>query len=235
MSFVSGRYDNMQCRGAKRPDRQVFLFFQMQKFWQLFSPPPGKIYIWDIKANVMMWNLSVHCQRLLYFLVMFLQRLLVKNVSVLEITNRIRGCTTVRNSDDKAIPLGSYTNLHFINNSSIISSVASVHQQHQRISISASASAHQQHQRISSINASVIGIGNISAHIHQIRSYQSISINITRRAPDTTRHAPDTIRYGPDTTRYHHTCIIYGLYGLKHHIVEISGDVTVAGRDNNQR
>ena len=37
---------------------------------------------------------------------------------------------------------------------------------------------------------------------------------------------PDTIRYGPDTTRYHHTCIMYGLYGLKHHTVEISGDVT---------
>ena len=41
----------------------------------------------------------------------------------------------------------------------------------------------------------------------------------------------DTIRHGPDTTRYHHTCIMYGLYGLKHHIVEISGDVTDAGRD----
>ena len=27
---------------------------------------------------------------------------------------------------------------------------------------------------------------------------------------------------------------IYGLYGLKHHIVEISGDVTDAGRTNNQ-
>ena len=25
---------------------------------------------------------------------------------------------------------------------------------------------------------------------------------------------------------------MYGLYGLKHHIVEISGDVTHAGRDN---
>ena len=25
---------------------------------------------------------------------------------------------------------------------------------------------------------------------------------------------------------------IFGLYGLKHHIVEISGDVTDAGRDN---
>ena len=42
---------------------------------------------------------------------------------------------------------------------------------------------------------------------------------------------PDTIRHGPDTTRHHHTCIMYGLYGLKHHIVEISGDVTDAGRD----
>ena len=28
---------------------------------------------------------------------------------------------------------------------------------------------------------------------------------------------------------------MYGLCGLRHHIVEISGDVTVAGRDNNQR
>ena len=27
---------------------------------------------------------------------------------------------------------------------------------------------------------------------------------------------------------------IYGLYGLKHHIVEISGDVTKAGRTNEQ-
>ena len=28
---------------------------------------------------------------------------------------------------------------------------------------------------------------------------------------------------------------IYGLYGLKHHIVEISGDVTKAGRDGQPR
>ena len=28
---------------------------------------------------------------------------------------------------------------------------------------------------------------------------------------------------------------IYGLYGLKHHIVEISGDVTKAGRDGTTR
>ena len=27
---------------------------------------------------------------------------------------------------------------------------------------------------------------------------------------------------------------IFGLYGLKHHIVEISGDVTDAGRDKQQ-
>ena len=27
---------------------------------------------------------------------------------------------------------------------------------------------------------------------------------------------------------------IFGLYGLKHHIVEISGDVTDAGRDEQQ-
>ena len=37
---------------------------------------------------------------------------------------------------------------------------------------------------------------------------------------------PDTIRHGPDTTKHHNTCIMYGLYGVKHHIVEISGDVT---------
>ena len=28
---------------------------------------------------------------------------------------------------------------------------------------------------------------------------------------------------------------MYGLYGLKHHIVEISGDVTDAGRTNDKR
>ena len=28
---------------------------------------------------------------------------------------------------------------------------------------------------------------------------------------------------------------MYGLYGLKHHIVEISGDVTDAGRTTNKR
>ena len=32
---------------------------------------------------------------------------------------------------------------------------------------------------------------------------------------------PDTTRHGPDTSRYHHTRIMYGLYGLKHHIVAI--------------
>ena len=29
--------------------------------------------------------------------------------------------------------------------------------------------------------------------------------------------------------------LIYGLYGLKHHIVEISGDVTKAGRDGTDK
>ena len=39
--------------------------------------------------------------------------------------------------------------------------------------------------------------------------------------PDMFQTPPDTIRHGPDTTRYHQTCISYGLYGLKHHIVEM--------------
>ena len=88
----------------------------------------------------------------------------------------------------------------------ISSSNASAHQQHQPISsISVSAaSAHQQHQCISSISASVTS-EKISAHIHQVRSYQPLSIKTTRHAPDTTRHAPDTTRHAPDTTRHHQT------------------------------
>ena len=86
-----------------------------------------------------------------------------------------------------------------------------MHQQHQHISsISASAaSAHQQHQRNSSISAPAASVHQlqalekISAHIHQVRSYQSISINITRRAPDTTRHAPDTTRHHQTWSRHH--------------------------------
>ena len=107
----------------------------------------------------------------------------------------------MRNSDDMAIPLRwAHAQILSTQQHHLISSISASAHQHQLISsissISASAaSAHQQHQRISSTNALVISIGNISAHIHQVRSYQSISINNTRRAPDTTRHAPDTTRH----------------------------------------
>ena len=131
--------------------------------------------------------------------------------------------------------MGSYTNLHFINNSSIIWSVASVHQQHQQhqhISIRATAaSAHQQHQCIGYRHWKIylpiyIKSGNISLY--------------PLTSPDELQTPPDTIRHGPDTTRHHHTCIMYGWYGLKHHIVGISGDVTDPdgrkdGRTNKQQ
>ena len=121
--------------------------------------------------------------------------------------------------------MGSYTNLHFINNSSIIWSVASVHQQHQGISISASvASVHQQHQCIGYRHWKIyLPIYIKSGHISL---YPLTSPDELQTPPDMLQTPPDTIRHGPDTTRYHHTCIMYGLYGLKHHIVEISGDVT---------
>ena len=143
-------------------------------------------------------------------------------VHIYDILCKTRRCTTVRISDDQAIPLRLVHQFAFYQQQQ-----RQQHQQHQRISsISASAasaaSLDQQHQRISIINNISI-IKSISSirylpvyvYIHQVRSYQHMSIN-------TIRH------YGPDTTRYHHTCIMYGLYGLKHHIVEISGDVTDA-------
>ena len=40
---------------------------------------------------------------------------------------------------------------------------------------------------------------------------------------------------GTDIARIIYSQKIYGLYGLKHHIVEISGDVTDAGRTNNEQ
>ena len=54
-------------------------------------------------------------------------------------------------------------------------------------------------------------------------------------SPDMLQTPPDTIRYGPDTTRYRHACIMYGMYGLKHHTVEISGDVTDPDGQTNKR
>ena len=165
------------------------------------------------------------------------------------------------------IRLSIYTNLHFINNSSIISSAAvhqcisasaaSAHQQHHWInSLSVSeASAHQQHQCISSSSTSahqqlqrISSISATAASVHQqhqcisyrhwkiylpiyiksghISLYPLTSPDKLQTPPDMLQTPPDTIRHGPDTTRYHHTCIMYGLYGLKHHTVEISGDVT---------
>ena len=59
-----------------------------------------------------------------------------------------------------------------------------------------------------------------------ISLYPLTSPDELQTPPDMLQTPPDTIRHGPDTTRYHHTCIMYGLYGLKHHTVEISGDVT---------
>ena len=45
----------------------------------------------------------------------------------------------------------------------------------------------------------------ISAHIHQVRSYQPISINTTRHVPDTTRQASDTTRHHQTWSRHHQT------------------------------
>ena len=120
--------------------------------------------------------------------------------------------------------------------SSISVSTASVHQQpkqHQHISTSA-ALAHQQHQCIGYRHWKIyLPIYIKSGHISL---YPLTSPDELQTPPDMLQTPPDTIRYGPDTTRYHHTCIMYGLYGLKHHIVEISGDVTDAdGRTNKQQ
>ena len=86
--------------------------------------------------------------------------------------------------------------------SSISTSAASAHQQHQWISsISASAasaaSAHQQHQRISSISASVTCIGK------DICPYTSSQVILAYISPDLLQTPPDTIRQGPDTTTHH--------------------------------
>ena len=119
--------------------------------------------------------------------------------------------------------MGSYINLDFINNSSIdlISS------------ISASAASVHQHQRIGYGHWKIyLPIYIISGHISL---YPLTSPDELQTLPDMLQTPPDTIRYGPDTTRYHHTCIMYGLYGLKHHTVEISGDVTDPDGRTNKR
>ena len=142
--------------------------------------------------------------------------------------------------------MGLYTKLHFISNSSInsISSIrtpdsgASVHQEHQPIKsiIESVASAHQQHQQHQHISKRhwkiYLPIYIKSGHISL---YPLTSPDELQTPPDMLQTPPDTIRHGPDTTRYHHTCIMYGLYGLKHHIVEISGDVTDAGQTNDKQ
>ena len=138
-----------------------------------------------------------------------------------------RHCTTVRNSDDQAVPLRwALTPICILS-----TTAASFDQQHQCISsISASAaSAHQQHQQHQCIGYRhwkiYLPIYIKSGHISL---YPLTSPDELQTPPDMLQTPPDTIRHGPDTTRYHHTCIMYGLYGLKHHIVEISGDVTDA-------
>ena len=74
--------------------------------------------------------------------------------------HRTRRCTTVRNSDDQAIPLRwAYTNLHLSATAASTASGASAHQEHKciRIIIGSVASAHQQHQQhhhISSVSTS---------------------------------------------------------------------------------
>ena len=50
--------------------------------------------------------------------------------------------------------------------------------------------------------------------------------------PDKLQTPPDMIQTPPDTTT--HVCM-YGLYGVKHHIVDISEDVTDAGRTNDKQ
>ena len=117
------------------------------------------------------------------------------------------------------------TNLHFISISSISSISAST--------VSA-ALPHQQHQCIGyRLQKRYLPIYIKSGHISL---YPLTPPDMFQTPPDKLQTPPDTIRHGPDTTRYHHTCIMYGLYGLKHHIytiVEIRGDVTDAGRMTN--
>ncbi len=100
------------------------------------------------------------------------------------------------------------------------------------ISLSA-ASVYQQHQCICYRHWKIyLPIYIKSGHISL---YPLTSPDELQTPPDMLQTPPDTIRHGPDTTRHHHPCIMYGLYGLKHHIVEISGDVTDAdGRTNDQ-
>ena len=102
------------------------------------------------------------------------------------------------------------------------------HQQQQHHLISSislsTASAHQQHLCIGYRHWKIyLPIYIKSGHISL---YPLTSPDELQTPPDMLQTPPDTIRHGPDTTRYHHTCIMYGLYGLKHHTVEISGDVT---------
>ena len=102
-----------------------------------------------------------------------------------------RRCTTVQNSDYQALLLSWAPTPICICSLSIISIINS---------ISASvASVHRLHAS-----------KKISAHIHQVRSYQPISINTPRHAPDTTRHhqtPSDMVQTPPDTTR-HASCMV---------------------------
>ena len=129
--------------------------------------------------------------------------------------NVTRRCTTVRNSDYQALPLRwAPTPICICSLSASASSTASAHQQHRCI-------GYMHRKRYLPI---YVKSGHISL-------YPLTPPEMLQTPPDMLQTPPDTIRHGPDTNRYHQTCIMYGLYGLKHHIVEISGDVTDAGRD----
>ena len=121
-----------------------------------------------------------------------------------------------------------------------------MHQQHQCTSIinsisSSNALAASVHQCISSISS--ISASAASAHQHHQcmgyrhrKRYLPIYIktgHISQHPltpPELLQTPSDTIKHGPYYTRYHKKCIMFGLYGLKHHIVERRIDVTDAGR-----
>ena len=133
----------------------------------------------------------------------------------------------MRNSDDKAITLRwACTPICILS-----TTAASFDQQHQRLSsINASAASlhqqHQQHQRISSIS-SIIGSTasahqyhqqhqhhqehqqhQISAHIHQVRSYQHMSINTIRHASRHHQTPSDMMVQTPPDTTTHASCMV---------------------------
>ena len=136
-------------------------------------------------------------------------------VHIYDILCKTRRCTTVRISDDQAIPLRLVHQFAFYQQQQ-----RQQHQQHQRISsISASAasaaSLDQQHQRISIINNISI-IKSISSirylpvyvYIHQVRSYQHMSINTIRHASTHHQTPSDIMVQTPPDTTTHASCMV---------------------------